>query len=284
MQVRRSVRDLLPGDHAWLPFSCPEEQAHVIGAWITQGLRIRDKIVYITDAEHWELPGLYGQDLRPAIRAGLLTLIPVGEACLTGGMFDPEKLLQTFADETAKAQEQEFRGIRLTAENSWALDQPFGDTRLELCERELDEHVAPSVSVTAICQTDVRRCSPAQFELLAGRHEVRVVPDPDFDDPVLSIIRTYRPPGLRLRGELDAARHTHFVEALNSLSPQDETIHLDLSELDFLSLGSLRTMVEYARRRGPRSAVVLHRVPPEVRATLKVVGMHRLPGIRLDED
>ncbi|WP_269802701.1 hypothetical protein [Actinocorallia populi] len=43
-------------------------------------------------------------------------------------------------------------------------------------------------------------------------------------------------------------------------------------------------MVDYTRRRGSRSAVVLHRVAPEVRSTLEVVGMHRLPGIRLDED
>ncbi len=284
MYVRRSVRDLLPGDHAWLPFGCPDEQAHVIGSWIAQGLRIRDKVVYVTDAEHWELPGLYGHDLSPAIRAGLLTLLPVGDACLTGGMFDPEKMLQTFADEIAKAEEQEFRGIRITTETSWALDQPFGDTRLAVCERELAERVGPSVSVTAICQTDVRRCSPAQYDLLAEQHEVRVVPDPDFDDPVLSITRTYRPPGLRLCGELDAARHTHFVEALNSLPPREEAIHLDLSELDFLSLSALRTMVEYTRRRGSRGAVVLHRVAPEVRSTLEVVGMHRLPGIRLDED
>lgn len=284
MFVRRSVRDLLPGDHAWLPFGSPDEQAHVVGAWIEQGLRTRDRVIYVTDAEHWELPGLYGRDLRPAIKAGLLSLIPVGDACLTGGMFDPEKMLQTLCDELAKAEEQEFRGVRFTAETSWALAQPFGDTRVEVCEREIDERVAPSVTVTAICQTDVRRCSPAQFDLLSARHEVRVVPDPDFDDPVLSITRTYSPPGLRLRGELDAARHTHFVEALNSLSPGDDEIYLDLSELDFLSLGALRTMVEYTRRRGARSAVVLHRVPPEVRATLEVVGLHRLPGIRLDED
>ncbi len=289
MFVRRSVRDLLPGDHAWLPFGCPDEQAHVIGSWITQGLRIRDKVIYVTDADHWELPGLYGHDLRPAVRAGLLTLIPTGDACLTGGLFDPDKLLDTLADEIAKAEEQEFRGIRVTTEVSWALSQPFGDSRLDLCEREFGERVCPSVSVTAICQTDLRHCSPEQFDLLDAHHEVRVVPDPDFDDPVLSITRTYQPPGLRLRGELDAARHTHFAEALNSLRSGGggdgaETVHLDLSELDFLSLGALRTMVDYTRRRGSGSSVVLHRVAPDVRSTLEVVGMHRLPGIRLDED
>ncbi|MEO5875496.1 MAG: MEDS domain-containing protein, partial [Streptosporangiaceae bacterium] len=281
--VRRSVRDLLPGDHAWLPFSTDEEQGHVIGSWVQDGLRIQDKVIYVIDAEPWELPGLYGQDLREEVRQGLLTLIPVGEACLTGGMFDHGKMLDTLGDEIKKAQEQEYRGIRVTSEMSWALQQPFGDTRVELCEQELGERVCPSVSVTAICQTDRRRCGPDQLRLLSDHHEVRVIPNPDFDDPVLSITRTYSPLGLHLRGELDGARHSPFSEALNHVTPNGETIHLDLGELAFMSLGALQEMTNYTRRRGRHSRIVLDNVPEHLRSLITVVGEHRLPGIELGD-
>ncbi|GAA3242973.1 MEDS domain-containing protein [Actinocorallia longicatena] len=212
MFVRRSVRDLLPGDHAWLPYGSESEQGHVIGDWVRHGLSIRDKVIYVTDAEAWELPGMFGEDLGPAVRAGLLTLIPVGEACLTAGMFDPAKMVETLSDEIKKADEQEFRGIRVTPDMSWAFSEPFGDARLDSCEREFAGHVCPSISVTAICQTDVRRCDPGQLDLLKQHHEVRVIPNPDFDDPVLSITRTYQPLGLHLKGELDEARQGRFEE------------------------------------------------------------------------
>ncbi len=283
MFVRRSVRDLLPGDHAWLPFHSDAEQGHVIGSWIQDGLRIRDKVIYVIDAEPWELPGLYGQDLRDEVRQGLLTLIPIGDACLTAGMFDHDKMLDTLGDEITKAQEQEFRGIRVTAEMSWAMQQPFGDVRVDLCEREIGERVSPSVSVTAICQTDRRNCQPEQLDLLSEHHEVRVIPNPDFDDPVLSITKTYSPLGLHLRGELDGARHRPFAEALNNVAVNGEAVHLDLSELAFMSLGALQEMTDYVRRRGKHSRIVLDHVPDHVQSLITVVGDHRLPGIQLGD-
>jgi anti-anti-sigma regulatory factor len=281
--VRRSVRDLLPGDHAWLPFDSDEEQGHVIGSWVQDGLRIRDKVIYVIDAEPWELPGLYGQDLRDEVRQGLLTLIPIGDACLTAGMFDHDKMLDTLGDEITKAEEQEFRGIRVTSEMSWAMQQPFGDIRVDLCEQEFGERVSPSVSVTAICQTDRRRCGPEQLELLSGHHEVRVIPNPDFDDPVLSITKTYSPLGLHLRGELDGARHRPFAEALNNVAANGEPVHLDLSELSFMSLGALQEMTDYVRRHGRHSRIVLDHAPDHVQSLFEVVGEHRLPGVELGE-
>lgn len=283
MQVHRPVRDLLPGDHAWFPFASDEEQDHVIGPWIEHGLEIRDKIIYITDAEHWELPGLYGHDLEPAVRQGLLTLIPLGEACLTNGMFDPNKMLGTLSDEITKAEEQEFRGIRVTAENSWALAQPFGDSRVDFCEQRIDAKVAPSVSVTAICQTDVRRCRGGQFALLDAHHEVRVLPNPDFDDPQLTITRTFQPAGLHLRGEIDASRRIRFGEALRRLPGSAETFHLDLAEVSFVSLDAFGALTDFTRKRGPRCRVLLHHLDPAVRSIIDVVGLDRLPGIELGD-
>lgn len=283
MQVYRPVRDLLPGDHAWFPYASEEEQGHVIGPWISDGLEIRDKVIYITDAEHWQLPGLYGHDLTPAVRQGLLTLIPLGEACLTEGMFDPHKLLGTLEDEIAKAEEQEFRGIRLTAENSWVLAQPFGDSRMDFCEQRLDAKVAPSVSVTAICQTDVRKCHGWQYTLLDAHHEVRVLPNPDFDDPELTITRTFQPIGLHLRGEIDDSRRIRFGEALNALPRTSEMFELDLAEVSFVSLDAFKELTAFTRRRGPRCRVVLRHVDPVVRSVIEVVGLARLPGIELGD-
>ncbi|GAB2850176.1 hypothetical protein GCM10022221_57050 [Actinocorallia aurea] len=283
MQVRRPVRDLLPGDHAWLPYASDEEQGHVIGPWISDGLEIRDKVIYVTDAEHWQLPGLYGQDFSREIRAGLLTLIPIGEACLTKGMFDPNKLLGTLSDEIAKAEEQEFRGIRVTAENSWVLGQPFGDSRVDFCEQRLDARVAPSVSVTAICQTDTRQCRGGQYALLDSHHEVRVLPNPDFDDPQLTITRTFQPTGLHLRGEIDGSRRIRFAEALNNLPREAETIELDLNEVTFVGLDAFKALTGFTRKRGPRFKVILRNVDPVVRSVIDVVGLARLPGIELGD-
>ncbi|WP_344835854.1 STAS domain-containing protein, partial [Actinocorallia longicatena] len=96
--------------------------------------------------------------------------------------------------------------------------------------------------------------------------------------------RTYQPLGLHLKGELDEARQGRFEEVLNSVTPNGEAVHLDLADLEFLSLRALQSMTEYTRRRGSTSRVVLHRVGSDVASVIRTVGIEKLPGIVLGEE
>lgn len=281
--TERSVGGLLPGDHAWFSYSSDEEQEHVVGAFLRDGLASSDKVIYITDADPRDLPGLGGHhDLDPApfLRTGQLTVLPRAEACLTGGVFDPGRMVASLEGVLARAERDRFRGVRVTADMTWAMRQRSGHARVLDCEAGLDAAIAPSTTAIAVCQIDRRSCTHDELTALKETHEVLVGADPDFDDGVLSITRTFRPRGLRLKGELDGARHAVFSEALETLTAPGGDVHLDLAELRFVDLGALRMMAGAALRLATRGRLFLDNPSDDLSEVLLLVG-GRLPWLRI---
>ncbi|HEY7484286.1 MAG TPA: MEDS domain-containing protein [Streptosporangiaceae bacterium] len=284
--THRSVRDLRPGDLAWLAFADEEEQGHIVGPFVRGGLDGEDTVVYVTDARPWELPGVSGDDLAH-VESGRLRVIPWRDAALAYGHFDSGRMLATLSGEIQQAAAAGARGVRVTAEMSWAV-RDAGVARILECERRFGEAVAASTMVTAICQVDRRNVSAAEVDELRRAHEVAVRPNPEFEDPVLRITRTFQPRGLSIEGEIDAARHAVFAEALTTLTAtpggsadRDIEIHLDCARLEFIDLGALNLLAGYAGRRAGRGPLVLDRVPLHLRAVIDMVGWGRLPGVRL---
>lgn len=287
----RPVGGLRPGDHAWLPYGSERERRHVAGAFIAGGLAAGDKVICLSDEDPAELPGL----VRPAGRRrrgrhadadgnGMPRSAPVvipSAACRADGAFDLERTVAVIRHELEQAERDGHRAIRIVAEMTWAMGEPRAPELVEACERRFDAVIGPSVTMTAICLIDGRCCSPEMLEQLGALHQVLVEPDPEFEDPVLRITRTFRPYGLSLRGELDSPRHAVFAEALLSVldSADGESVHLDLAELRFMDLGALVVMMRTLPR-GPRSGpLVLDHVPLRLRAVLDLVGWNWLPGI-----
>ncbi|NYE16706.1 STAS domain-containing protein [Actinomadura citrea] len=102
--------------------------------------------------------------------------------------------------------------------------------------------------------------------------------NPEFDDGILKIVRTFEPDGLRVEGELDAARHSVFAEQLRRLRP-GRSVHLDLSRLGFIDLGGLHLLAKHATRLPADAALVLDHLSPDVESVIDMVGWHRLPGL-----
>lgn len=105
----------------------------------------------------------------------------------------------------------------------------------------------------------------------------------DTEDQVLRITRTYQPYGLAIVGEIDAARHSVFLEALDSLDGNVTEVHLDLARLDFIDLGGLALIADHAVRNARRYTIVLDHVPAQLRMVMEIVGWQVLPGLRLSE-
>ncbi|MEV8593427.1 STAS domain-containing protein [Streptomyces sp. NPDC052012] len=95
------------------------------------------------------------------------------------------------------------------------------------------------------------------------------------DDRILRITRTDDPPGLRLEGELDAARHGDISEALRALPADTAEIRLDLAGLRFIDLGALSLLSGF----GTGRRLVMDRLSPEVANVIETLGWERLPGL-----
>jgi ABC-type transporter Mla MlaB component len=283
--AKRPVSAVRPGDHGWLAYSGPEERDRVIGPYVQEGLLTDEKVVYVTDAPAERLPGLgprHRIDVDACLRSGQLRVIARRDACLgRGGAFEPAMMLDTLGREVGEAFGQGFRAVRLTTDYSWLLSGPAqaGIARMLGCEHRVGNAVSPSTMAMAICQIDRRACPPDQLTALRDTHEVLVEVNPEFDDGVLKIVRTFEPAGLRIEGELDAARHTVLAETLMQVGAQRGSVHLDLSRLGFIDLGGLNLLARHAVRLPADGSLVLDHLRPNVENLITTVGWHRLPGI-----
>ncbi|MUN37021.1 MEDS domain-containing protein [Actinomadura litoris] len=301
--AKRPVSAVRPGDHAWLAYSGAAERDAVIGPFVREGLQTNEKVVYVTDLPPESLPGLTPAP-RPGVRAGdpadadsqadlraglaaytrtgQLRVIARRDACLDrDGGFEPAMMLDTLSREVEAAFGQGFRAVRLTTDHSWVLNGPeaAGLPRMLGCEHRVGDAVSPSTMAMAICQVDRRACPRDQLVALRDTHEVLVEVNPEFDDGILKIVRTFEPNGLRVEGELDAARHAVFAEKLAQVSTARRRVHLDFSRLGFIDLGGLGLLAQHATRLHADEALVLDHLPPDVENVIEMVGWHRLPGL-----
>jgi anti-anti-sigma regulatory factor len=283
--AKRPVSAVRPGDHAWLAYSGAEERDRVIGAFVDEGLDHDEKVVYVTDTPVEELPGMRMRtrlDLHAFTRSRQLRVIPREQACLDpGGGFSPERMLETFAREAEQTFDQGFRAVRITTDYSWVMNAPGRSDLAQMlgCEHRFGQDVSPSTMAMAICQVARRACRADELAALRDTHEVLVEVDPEFDDGILRIVRTFDPHGLRVEGELDAARHTVFADRLGRVARNRRPVHLDFSRLDFIDLGGLHLLARQANAPGGERTLVLDELAPYVENVIETVGWHRLPGI-----
>jgi ABC-type transporter Mla MlaB component len=113
---------------------------------------------------------------------------------------------------------------------------------------------------------------------------------PVYDDGVLRITRIPGPgpgsgshrgtsPGYALAGEIDESTVRGLAGKLADLAADLDEVHLDLAALDYSDLAGLRVIVQLAA--AGRRRVVLHQVPPHLRAILGIVGWDTAPGLEL---
>ena len=106
---------------------------------------------------------------------------------------------------------------------------------------------------------------------------------PVYDDGVLRITRIPAPgpafspgPGYALAGEIDESTVRGLSAKLAELAANLDEVHLDLGALAYSDLAGLRVIVQLA---AGRRRMVLHRVPPHLRAVLAIVGWDTAPGL-----
>ncbi|MFL6054876.1 MAG: MEDS domain-containing protein [Actinoallomurus sp.] len=282
--ARRSVGELLPGDHAWFSYADREEQDHVLGAFLHDGLAGSDKVICITDTDLRDLPDLrsrYRLDPEACLRSGQLAILPQAETFLTRGVFDPARMTATLREVLDRTETERFRGVRVTVDMTWALDQERGRDGILDCEARVDAAISPSTMAIAICQVDARSCTPEELTALKERHEVLVGADPYFDDGVLSITPTFHPRGLRLSGELDGARHAVFAESLRKVIVRGGEVHLNLADLRFIDLGALSMTAGAAMHLGVR--VILDNPSTDLGDIVELVSSRLLPWLEIGD-
>lgn len=103
---------------------------------------------------------------------------------------------------------------------------------------------------------------------------------PLYDDGALRITQIPGPgSGYALAGEIDEAAFPALARRLDEIAADLGEVHLNLAALDYTDLAGLRVIVGLADT--GRRGVVLHQVPPHLRAILNIVGWDTAPGVQI---
>jgi ABC-type transporter Mla MlaB component len=113
-----------------------------------------------------------------------------------------------------------------------------------------------------------------------------------YDDGVLRITNTDDPPGLALAGEIDESTYDGLVGALDAFADGPGDVHVSLGGVSYCDLAGLRAIVrvtgaerDAADGEGDSDTrrVVLHELPPQLAAVLRIVGWDSTPGLAVDQ-
>ncbi len=205
------IEDLRPGDHLCCLYNSEEEHRIVLAPFLREGLKRREKVLYIVDAHTAETILDYlrndGLDLAHYLQQGQLTILTQDDAYTQNGVFDPDTMLTLLARETKQALADGYTALRTTGEMSWALRGLPGSERLIEYEAKLNRFF-PHHRALAICQYDRRRFDADVLMGVLRTHPLAVIGAEIFDNFY------YIPPDDLLGESSQRAELRHWIENL----------------------------------------------------------------------
>lgn len=242
------VDELQDGDHACLTFTDHDECSDVVAEFVSAGLRRDQKVVCFADASTPEELAvdlaLREVDVHGAIARGQLD-IRAGQADWLDGEPQADRMIATLAADLADATARGFRGLRVSADMSWATRPVASAEQLMAFERHCTQLFA-GARLTAMCQYDRDRFDPVSLAFVTEAHARAVTALAYHDTPLLRICRQHRPPGIRIAGELDFTHLEPLEHALAEALRLDSVIHVNLAKLRFIDVASATTIARAA--------------------------------------
>jgi anti-anti-sigma regulatory factor len=261
--VRRSSGLLNPSqsfglsDHACWTYESNRERAAAATAWLSDGLTLGQRAIYIADAPVEvlveELAALPGRD--DAIASGALVVARIEDMYDLSAPIDPQAQLAAYSAAVEAAIADGYAGMRVAADITRLVEEPARRHAHLHWEQYADRYMTEQ-PLAPLCLYDRRR-----IEDFRAVEHVHPLAGPDRLPFSLYAVGARR---AVLTGEVDALVADPLVEALTALPDDDDAIVVSgLRFIDAHGAWVLAQALENRRVSGRPLAV--HDVPPLVR-------------------
>lgn len=257
--------DLRPGDHLCLIYRTEDERRAVLTGYIGGGLERGERVVYIADTRALRQVRGYlrdaGIDARAAEARGQLRFLTPDETYLREGRFDPPSMVALLREETQRALDHGFTGLRATGEMTWALGDPPDPERLIEYEALLHEFF-PGSPCTGLCLYDARRFPPEVLLGVLRTHPLAVLGTRLHDNFY------YVPPRDLLRGEGHQATLDRWMASLERYNGLLSSVRADAQacEEQVKELTCLNRLRQLAAQEEVELAEILQAAPELIRS------------------
>ena len=193
------------GDHVCTLYSSREEQFEAAVQYIRGGLARGERCLYVC-CEHScdELRVALknaGIDAEAEEARGALLLLTKEQGHLSGGSFDPDRMIEMLQTAVKNALDDGFTGLCAAGDMTWILDGARGTERFVEYEARLNRFYEANHAL-GLCQYNVRTMPPEVLEHCLATHAViRVegpilLSNPFFELPETAMSRISRPQDL----------------------------------------------------------------------------------------
>jgi two-component system, cell cycle sensor histidine kinase and response regulator CckA len=158
-----AIEQLQVHDHLCLIYETHTELFEVVVPFIREGLRQRDRCLYIIDENSskdiLKAFGSSGVDTAKAMGSGALIFLTKQESYLKDGVFAPDRMIHFLDKSTKMAISDGFQTLRAIVEMTWVFSGEHGMDRLIEYEAKLNSFFQKNACL-ALCQYN-RKCFPA---------------------------------------------------------------------------------------------------------------------------
>jgi hypothetical protein len=131
-----------------------------------------------------------------------------------------------------------------------------------------------------MCQYDREVFDSVTLAFAADAHSKTVAAEAYYDTPLLRICRQYRPPGIRIAGEIDHSQLGPLQLALSEALRLDETIHVNLHKLQFIDITAATAIAKTALNLPPDREMIVE-CTEMVATVLEAVGARQASQLRV---
>jgi anti-anti-sigma factor len=240
-------------------------------AFVRHGLSAGRRVVYVTQGRgRREVEGWLhdcGVPAGRALRSGQLVVCDFAD--LYGDRTPcPGTVEAGYRSMQAHAVADGLPGLWVAAEMGQAVSR-FGSVEQLLAWERLSTRWYREIGVSTVCQYDRGHLSSGDLELVAAQH-TGIAP-PDAPPPAGGC--HVEPGGFRIHGEVDASNVDQLVAALAARLAVQPRLTLDLVELSFLDVGTVRALYRLVREHDGAELTVRN-ASPSVRRCLELTGLH----------
>lgn len=176
--ISKTMDALKPGEHLCCLYETEEQHRAVLSSFLSQGLELGEKVIYILDERTPEEILGYLKDtglgVEPFLEQGQVRVLTCEEAYIRNGTFDPDSMIALLERETKQSLDEGWKALRVTGEMSWALREVPGSERLIEYEAKLNRFI-PRSRCIALCQYDRRRFHPQVLLDVLRTHPTAVI-------------------------------------------------------------------------------------------------------------
>lgn len=181
----RLIEELRPGHHICCIYKTEQEHRDMVTQFMLDGLEQNQKVAYIMDVRDAEIVKGYlldaGVDPAPYLASGQLVFLTQEETYTKGGVFDPDRMIETLEYETEQALNAGFSAFRVTGEMTWALRNLTGTDRLIEYEAKLNNFFHDTGAL-AVCQYDEREFPADTLIRVLDTHPIAVTGNQLFEN------------------------------------------------------------------------------------------------------